>query len=143
MHDLITTMRAWIAPEIRLFPTWDDAKKAWKTAQWDSFRTRRGFLALVAGVVAMTAIMLWILPMLPKSFIAPLIIFVVLASVGASVNGFFAAPEVQKSLRRQLNELNIRVCNECGFDLRESLDLGRCPECGTKFSNDSIRHHSE
>ncbi|MHC4442141.1 MAG: hypothetical protein ACYTF1_01565 [Planctomycetota bacterium] len=39
---------------------------------------------------------------------------------------------VIESLRRQLNEMGIPICVNCGYDLRGQKD-NRCPECGTTF----------
>jgi len=91
------------------------------------------------AMVAIFAIMPWVLPLLPKTILGPVIIYCLCMLIGFGVYYFIAAPEIRKSLRRQLNELNIRVCIECGFDLRESIDLGRCPECGTKIEKHELK----
>ena len=43
--------------------------------------------------------------------------------------------EVRKDIRRQLNELGIRVCLKCGY--RVVTETDRCSECGRKMPESS------
>ena len=64
-------------------------------------------------------------------------IFVVSACI------FFAWPyawrrKIRQSLREQLRLLGIPVCEKCGYDLRGSIEVARCPECGTPFDPSNL-----
>ncbi len=41
----------------------------------------------------------------------------------------FVKPDVHSLLRRRLNQLGVRICLNCGYDLRAQTEH-RCPECG-------------
>jgi uncharacterized RDD family membrane protein YckC len=40
-------------------------------------------------------------------------------------------------------ELTTTKCERCGYDLRGSLTMGRCPECGSTFDPDTVRRGTE
>jgi len=44
-----------------------------------------------------------------------------------------------RSGKRVVRTLDLRICPECSFDLRHLPDNGRCPECGTGYSEFSLR----
>jgi len=48
---------------------------------------------------------------------------------------FLYRRKLHESLRRQLIDRGIRVCLDCGYDLREFAEP-RCPECGTPFEEE-------
>jgi predicted Zn-ribbon and HTH transcriptional regulator len=65
----------------------------------------------------------------------------VVAMIGA---GFLVLRKLHRwgaaaDLRRKLLAANVPVCVKCGYLLRGlPLDPGRCPECGTAFSEEVI-----
>jgi ssDNA-binding Zn-finger/Zn-ribbon topoisomerase 1 len=40
---------------------------------------------------------------------------------------------------RHLRDTGYRVCTKCQYDLSASPHAGRCPECGTDYTADSLR----
>lgn len=63
----------------------------------------------------------------PLSQLAALGVVLLLAAVAWIHFGAFV-------LVRRAQERDGRICPECGYDLRDRDDEGRCPECGTPYS---------
>jgi hypothetical protein len=45
----------------------------------------------------------------------------------------------RRRVRRRAKRRALGLCESCGYDLRGSADAGRCPECGSGFTDDQGR----
>jgi hypothetical protein len=48
-----------------------------------------------------------------------------------------------RRITRQATKLDLRMCQYCGYDLREVEEPGPCPECGRKFEVADLRDYWE
>lgn len=44
-------------------------------------------------------------------------------------------------LRAKLKRTNYCLCVECGYELPQDQDQGRCPECGSRYWLNDVRDH--
>ncbi len=67
----------------------------------------------------------------------PFILYIILPGISFGVFGGFQWYWIAGRITRQ-REPEPHKCAGCGYDLRGSLESGRCPECGSVFDADAI-----
>ncbi|MCB9849663.1 MAG: hypothetical protein H6817_03065 [Phycisphaerales bacterium] len=82
--------------------------------------------ALMSWSVAALIIVTAILPLPPQSTIAFLIAGAPLLFLAVAILQTYTSPRLY---------FGTDICHLCGYDLRASVDAGRCPECGWQFGN--------
>ena len=124
-------------PELLLFPDDDARKAASKKAKRASMMSRRFWLCAVVitciGVCWYYALISIQSPAIPRSLRLIVLACVYACFPVAGVAGrIWLRAVYRRSLRLQLQGMDIPVCIHCGYDLRGQLDP-RCPECGQPF----------
>ncbi len=87
------------------------------------------FVALPAACVLIQLLLDWI--GMPRGVTKAIISGLVGVALLSGLHLFWLGP-VQRGLRRELRDRGLRICMECGRDLRRQVEP-RCPECGTSF----------
>lgn len=125
-------------PELLLFPNDDTRKKALKLALQKALRSPMAWLCVIGcsiGIqlyfrLVVLKIALFALH-LPGALISAISSGI---AVWLSVTLLFSVGrnKVRQSLRLQLREMHVPVCQHCGYDLRGQVEA-RCPECGREY----------
>lgn len=127
-----------VFPELDRFPTPDDAKKAYRRATRQLLFSRQWWLGcmplmflfilavtfapeLLSAHINRNTTLLWF-PVI-SGFVIPICGVVVI---------WFQRRHLQRSLWRQLADLGIPCCVQCGYDLTGNVS-GICPECGERI----------
>lgn len=130
-------------PELELFRDDVERSDAMKRAHWRSMRQPMFWFGWVAvGVVSLvgaTGLHALLVPrfsaILPRWMIQSIGLILVLASAQVwSLVGWDGI--IRRMLRKELISCGIRVCLNCGYDLRGQTEP-RCPECGHAFERTS------
>jgi hypothetical protein len=131
MNGLIRRM----LPELNRFPTFDDARRAYKRASWQLLLRRQWWLTcvlffglfvianylttwLLSTYMNRNTVLLW--KLIVSGFAFPICIMAIV---------WLLRRHFQHSLRKQLVDLGISICVQCGYDLTGNVS-GVCPECG-------------
>ncbi len=132
-------LRRWLFPELTLFESDSERDSAWKK----SFPGKLGYLLMVVVMLSVEGIMLVLrrassahFPELASSYASKMVALGVGASLGGLATLVIMGSMIRRNLRTQLVKHNVKICVECGYDLR-SLTEPRCPECGTPFEMSS------
>jgi len=135
--DFAISTRSRLFPELRLFENEAQRREAVHQATHGLLLTRRSIVTIIlvalVSFVAVDLPMSWVRPGRLRTEVvdALSVVFVVLASSCAF--SYVWRRRIQHSLREQLRQLGVPVCEKCGYDLRGSIESARCPECNTPF----------
>ena len=95
------------------------------------------FFLLVDFPLEWFTCLLWYLTDLLDLMLYPFIFWVVLPGISFGVLGGLQWYWIVGRITRR-REPEPHKCTGCGYDLRGSLESGRCPECGSVFDADAI-----
>ena len=123
----------WLFPELLCFDGGEARRKA----------LRRAALKVYIGGTFVTGACLIIVvglsPVIHRYIQLPAWLVAAVAGAVSGLGGYggvwFARKRIRMSLRRQLIAEGMRVCMQCGYDLR-GQDRAQCPECGATFTAD-------
>ena len=112
----IVQVKAWLFLEMRLFPSADTRRRAWRRAEIRASRTWQFWI--LAGLVFVSCLGWAAVPGL-------LVVSVLLAASWM----WLLRRTIRRSLREDLNLCGLSLCLVCGYDLTGNVS-GVCPECG-------------
>ena len=118
-----------VFPELDLFPS--------KTVRRQVVRSTMSS-AYVAGGMAACLVLVGAIILYRAGTLGDLkwfgVVVVFVTAVTCGCGGFVTLwrKRIRRRLRIALNQLGVRTCLQCGYDLR-GLTESRCPECGTPF----------
>ncbi len=126
-------------PELALFENNSERDSAWKK----SYPGKLGLLLMAVVMLSTESIMLLLLrlsyehfPELASSYASRMVALGVGAFLGGLATLVIMGSVIRRNLRTQLVKHHVKICVECGYDLR-LLTEPRCPECGTPFEMSS------
>ena len=134
-------------PELRRFPSREDADQALRAWGKQLMRMPRFWLGIVGYSSGVGAIIAMILISVRPWFHVPTTLYggVVGGVTGGScmvMVAWFWRHRCRRFLRQQLAAHGIAVCLKCGYDLRGQTEP-RCSECGTSFDADLIDRNKD
>ena len=136
-------LEVWLLPELALFPSGKAGRAAWRQAYRAAYKN----WAIYLWIALVCLFFVYFFPVLCSLIPGPesLRVGLIGAAVGAAFYFglvVFCKRPIQRSLRKQLIELGIPVCTECGYELRGQVEP-RCPECGVEFDKTLLEQRSE
>ncbi len=109
----------------------------WTWGDWDPPILLWIFFLLVDFPLGWVTVLLMYLIDLLDVRLHRFVFWVILPGISFGVSGGLQLYWIVGRITRQ-NEPEPHKCAGCGYDLRGSLESGRCPECGSAFDADAI-----
>jgi hypothetical protein len=137
-HKPVRWPKSWLYPELNLFPTEEDRKKAGRAANWIILGSWSFWLGLPTILVGFPLLdhLVHRLNLLTGSVGALFRIALMSVCPCVCVIGivWLKARQVRRFLRQRLQEVGVPICVQCSYDLTGNTS-GICPECGTPCAN--------
>lgn len=123
-------------PEIARFP--EDARSGTLESACSIAKTWSRIL--IAAVFVSSALALWIVFLYRLSVSSEwILVLQLLILLADQLPILIKRLAIRRLLRRKLRTYGIVLCVECGYDLKGSLSSDCCPECGTRFAEQTAR----
>lgn len=131
-----------VFPETRLFPNELIRKDGLRRAVRHSYVSWVNMIAVGVWIIAVVQLKLWVATVVDVSGLLLAVLVGILVASGLNLPLLISRRAIRRDLRRQLNDLGIPVCLECGCRF-EQLPSLNCPGCGAEFDPELLVQKSD